>query len=116
MFDLEGKTALVTGATKGIGRAIAFALAGAGARVVVSSRDGERCSDTAQAINDTGGEASGYACNISHLDLSSRVSSISPWRPTGASIAWCATRRSTPITDPWRRSPRTPTTRSWRAT
>ena len=68
MFDLEGRTALVTGATKGIGRAIAFALAGAGARVVVSSRDGERCSDTAQAINDTGGEASGYACNISHLD------------------------------------------------
>ncbi|MCH7555544.1 MAG: SDR family oxidoreductase [Proteobacteria bacterium] len=68
MFDLGGKTALVTGATKGIGRAIAFAMAEAGAQVVVSSRDEARCRDTARAINEAGGEASGYPCNISHLD------------------------------------------------
>ena len=68
MFDLEGKTVLVTGATKGIGRAIAFAMAGAGAQVVISSRDAQRCADTAQAIAEAGGVASGYACNHSHLD------------------------------------------------
>ena len=39
LFDLTGKTAVVTGSTKGIGRAIAGALARHGARVVVSSRD-----------------------------------------------------------------------------
>ena len=68
MFDLTGKVALVTGATKGIGRAIAFAMAEAGAQVVVSSRDEARCRDTARAINQAGGEAGGYPCNISHLD------------------------------------------------
>ncbi len=68
MFDLAGQTALVTGATKGIGRAIAFAMARAGAQVVVSSRDGERCAETARAIHDAGGEAAGFACNHSHLD------------------------------------------------
>ena len=39
LFDLTGKTAVVTGSTKGIGKAIARALAQHGARVVVSSRD-----------------------------------------------------------------------------
>ncbi len=68
MFDLAGQTALVTGATKGIGRAIAFAMARAGAKVVVSSRDGDRCAETAQAIKDAGGEARGFACNHSHLE------------------------------------------------
>ena len=68
MFDLAGQTALVTGATKGIGRAIAFAMARAGAKVVVSSRDAERCNETAQAIKDAGGEARGFACNVSHLE------------------------------------------------
>lgn len=68
MFDLSGTVALITGSTKGIGRAIAFAMARAGAKVVVSSRDHERCAETAQAIKDTGGEAGAYACNHSHLD------------------------------------------------
>ena len=68
MFDLTDKVALITGATKGIGRAIAFALSAAGARVVVSSRDAGRVAETEQAVRDAGGEASGFPCNVSHHD------------------------------------------------
>jgi NAD(P)-dependent dehydrogenase (short-subunit alcohol dehydrogenase family) len=68
MFDMTGKVALITGATKGIGRAIAFAMADAGAKIVVSSRDAERCAEAEQAIKDAGGEATNFPCNISHHD------------------------------------------------
>ncbi|MHB2263643.1 SDR family NAD(P)-dependent oxidoreductase [Aliihoeflea sp. PC F10.4] len=68
LFDLDGKTAIVTGATKGIGRAIATRLAEAGAEVVVSSRDVERCETVAQEIRNLGGKAVGIALNISRID------------------------------------------------
>ena len=68
LFDLSGKTALVTGATKGIGRAIAGALAEAGARVVVSSRTQADCDRVAREITAGGGTATGIAANISKDD------------------------------------------------
>ena len=51
LFDLTGKTALITGSSKGIGRAIAQEMARHGAMVVVSSRKADVCEEVAAAIN-----------------------------------------------------------------
>lgn len=63
-FDITGKTAIVTGSTKGIGRAIAVALAKAGAKVAVSSRDAGRVAETAQSLTESGHKVIGIPCNV----------------------------------------------------
>lgn len=65
LIDLHDQVAIVTGSSRGIGRAIAETLARAGARVVVSSRKREPCEAVAAGIREAGGEALVVPCNIS---------------------------------------------------
>jgi NAD(P)-dependent dehydrogenase (short-subunit alcohol dehydrogenase family) len=64
-FSLDGKVAVVTGSSRGIGRASAEAMARLGARVVISSRKAEACEAVAEQIRQWGGEAAVIACNVS---------------------------------------------------
>jgi NAD(P)-dependent dehydrogenase (short-subunit alcohol dehydrogenase family) len=68
LFDLSGKVAVVTGSTKGIGKAIAERMAEQGARVVISSRNQDLCDDVATNIVSKGGHAVGISCNINHKE------------------------------------------------
>ena len=68
LFDLEGKIALVSGASRGIGEAIAKLLAQQGAHVIVSSRKLEGCQAVADAIIAEGGKATAIACHIGEME------------------------------------------------
>ena len=72
LFDLSGKVAVVTGSSKGIGRAIAEQMALHGADVIISSRKEDACREVAEAINgelgDQGGSATPIACHIGYKE------------------------------------------------
>ena len=67
-FSLEGKVALLTGASRGIGAAIARAFAAQGAHVVVSSRKLASCEEVAQSIVADGGKASALQGHLANMD------------------------------------------------
>lgn len=68
LFRLDNKIALVSGASRGIGEAIAHGLAEQGAHVICASRKVESCESVAQAIRDNGGEATAMACHAGDLE------------------------------------------------
>jgi len=68
LFSLEDKVALITGSSKGIGKAIAERMAEQGAKVVISSRNQDACEEVAAGINAEGGEAIAIACNINYQE------------------------------------------------
>ncbi|MNZ76918.1 3-oxoacyl-[acyl-carrier-protein] reductase FabG [compost metagenome] len=68
LFDLDGKIAFVSGASRGIGEAIAKLLAQQGAHVIVSSRKIDGCQAVADAIIAAGGKATAIACHIGEME------------------------------------------------
>ena len=67
-FDLSGRVAVVTGGTRGLGRAMAQAFAQAGAAVVVVSRKPDACDEVVAALRAEGARASACACHVGHWD------------------------------------------------
>jgi dehydrogenase/reductase SDR family member 4 len=68
LFDLSGRTAVITGSTRGIGRVIAEQMALAGANVVISSRKAEACAKVAREIEAAGGKAAAIPCHIGETE------------------------------------------------
>ena len=76
-FDMSGKVALITGSSRGIGRAIAEAFAQAGAKVAISSRNQDACDRVARTIRSGGAEVVALACNVADRDaVDSLVSGV----------------------------------------
>jgi NAD(P)-dependent dehydrogenase (short-subunit alcohol dehydrogenase family) len=72
-FDLGGRVALVTGGSRGLGRAIARGLAEAGADVAVASRKQEACDEVAAEIRTLGRRVFGHACHVGRWDEVDRL-------------------------------------------
>ncbi len=73
LFDLTGRIALVTGASRGIGAAIARLLAAHGAHTILASRKAEACEKVAAEIRAAGGSAEGAACHIGEPEQIDRL-------------------------------------------
>jgi NAD(P)-dependent dehydrogenase (short-subunit alcohol dehydrogenase family) len=68
LFSLEGRTALITGGSRGIGKMIAAGFLGQGAKVYISSRKADACEETARELSAAGGTCIALPMDVSTLD------------------------------------------------
>ena len=87
LFDMTGRTVIVTGGTRGIGLALAEGYVLAGARVVVASRKADACEQAAQHLRDLGAEAIGVPTTSVTSRISARWSDARS-RSSAASTFW----------------------------
>jgi NAD(P)-dependent dehydrogenase (short-subunit alcohol dehydrogenase family) len=73
LFDMTGRVVIVTGGTRGIGRALAEGYVAAGAKVVVASRKADACKETEEHLRKQGGDALGVATHLGELDALSQL-------------------------------------------
>ena len=77
LFNLKGKTAIITGSSRGIGKAIAIRMAQYGAKVMISSRKIDACNQVVDEIKALGGEAFAQECNIASKEALQNLCDVS---------------------------------------
>jgi NAD(P)-dependent dehydrogenase (short-subunit alcohol dehydrogenase family) len=68
MFDVAGKVVMITGGSRGLGKAMSLGFGRRGAKVVIASRKIEECEKVAEEVRDLGAEALPIACHVGHWD------------------------------------------------
>ena len=85
-FDLTGRTAIITGGTRGIGRALAEAFVAVGANVVVASRKADACAETEAALVAAGGNALGVPTHLGDIEATEQLVAVTVARFGGIDI------------------------------